>query len=205
MWSIRLKQNFQIHTQYACGLHFTVRGFSTDFIFTVHMGARRTKACLDVPTKDVLQVLGKTCMEFLRRNQNTRLNGQEASGLEKTIQIKICSSLKMTRFEITGSTCNWCPWNKSDLLSMEVTPDHVLKTATRTKIQCLPARRKRCRVIQKNSAPDVLEERRPKQFRTSLQSSPTFAGNIRLVADYVGIRIYIYIYGTRRRQFRIPT
>ncbi len=37
----------------------------------------------------------------------------------------------------------------------------------------------------KHSASVVLEgERQMKQSRTSLQSSPTFAGNIRLVADY---------------------
>ena len=30
-----------------------------------------------------------------------------------------------------------------------------------------------------------------KQNRTSLQSSPTFAGNIRLVADYGGIDVYV--------------
>ena len=45
---------------------------------------------------------------------------------------------------------------------------------------------------EKHSAPDVLEgERQMKQSRTSLQSSPTFAGNIRLVADYGGIDVYV--------------
>lgn len=32
-----------------------------------------------------------------------------------------------------------------------------------------------------------MEKRDAKQSRTSLQSSPTFAGNIRLTADYGGI------------------
>ena len=177
-------------------------------------------------------------------------------------------------------------WNKSDLVNMEVTPDHLLKIATRTKgvypvippLQCLPPRSddvaaseppddqggedvkvppliaiprsakvpsdqdsggprlpiqqrsplnqqelsqlpfsagilpeggdgptkrvlesddsrretKQSKVqsySEKHQATEVLEEREPKQIKTSLQSSPTFAGNIRLVADYGGVEI----------------
>ena len=37
---------------------------------------------------------------------------------------------------------------------------------------------------EKHQATEVLEEREPKQIKTGLQSSPTFAGNIRHVAEY---------------------
>ncbi len=44
---------------------------------------------------------------------------------------------------------------------------------------------------EKHAATDVLEGRESKQNKTSLQSSPTFAGNIRLVAEYGGIDVYV--------------
>ena len=44
---------------------------------------------------------------------------------------------------------------------------------------------------EKHQATETLEEREPKQIKTGLQSSPTFAGNIRLVADYGGVDIYV--------------
>ena len=44
---------------------------------------------------------------------------------------------------------------------------------------------------EKHQATEVLEEREPKQIKTGLQSSPTFAGNIRYVADYGGVDIYV--------------
>ena len=47
-------------------------------------------------------------------------------------------------------------------------------------------------ILKKHSASDVLVvERQTKQSRTSLQASPAFAGNIRLVADYGGIDVYV--------------
>ena len=44
---------------------------------------------------------------------------------------------------------------------------------------------------EKHQATEVLEEREPKQIKTGLQSSPTFAGNIRYVADYGGVDVYV--------------
>ena len=44
---------------------------------------------------------------------------------------------------------------------------------------------------EKHQATEVLEEREPKQIKTGLQSSPTFAGNIRHVAEYGGVDIYV--------------
>ncbi len=44
---------------------------------------------------------------------------------------------------------------------------------------------------EKHQATEVLEEREPKQIKTGLQSSPTFAGNIRFVADCGGVDVYV--------------
>ena len=44
---------------------------------------------------------------------------------------------------------------------------------------------------EKHQATEVLEEREPKQIKTGLQSSPTFAGNIRFVADYGGVDVCV--------------
>ena len=44
---------------------------------------------------------------------------------------------------------------------------------------------------EKHQATEVLEEREPKQIKAGLQSSPTFAGNIRFVADYGGVDVYV--------------
>ena len=44
---------------------------------------------------------------------------------------------------------------------------------------------------EEHQATEVLEEREPKQIKTGLQSSPTFAGNIRYVADYGGVDVYV--------------
>ena len=44
---------------------------------------------------------------------------------------------------------------------------------------------------EKHQATEVLEEREPKQIKTGLQSSPTFACNIRFVADCGGVDVYV--------------
>ena len=44
---------------------------------------------------------------------------------------------------------------------------------------------------EKHQATEVLEEREPKQIKAGLQSSSTFAGNIRFVADYGGVDVYV--------------
>ena len=44
---------------------------------------------------------------------------------------------------------------------------------------------------EKHQSTAVLEEREPKQIKTGLQSSPTFAGNIRFVGDYGGVDVYV--------------